>query len=79
MIWINSFNLGRYWFVGPQQTLYLPGPLLKFSPEVNIIVVLELEYAPELCSSSFVNYHSFNCSILLTDNHIIDGPTPYPE
>ena len=26
---INGFNLGRYWEIGPQHTLYIPGPLLK--------------------------------------------------
>lgn len=26
---VNGFVLGRYFFVGPQQTLYLPAPLLK--------------------------------------------------
>lgn len=26
---VNGFNLGRYWHVGPQRTLYLPAPLLK--------------------------------------------------
>lgn len=26
---VNGFNLGRYWKVGPQHTLYVPGPLLK--------------------------------------------------
>jgi len=41
-VFINGFNLGRYWnAAGPQQRLYLPGPLLK--KENNEIVVLELE------------------------------------
>lgn len=26
---INSFNLGRYWEIGPQKTLYVPAPILK--------------------------------------------------
>ena len=26
---VNGFNVGRYWNVGPQKTLYIPGPLLK--------------------------------------------------
>lgn len=26
---INGFNLGRFWEVGPQKTLYVPAPLLK--------------------------------------------------
>jgi len=29
VVFINGFNLGRYWHVGPQRTLYLPAPLLK--------------------------------------------------
>ena len=37
-VWVNGFNLGRYWKVGPQKTLYLPGCLLK---EENETVVLE--------------------------------------
>ncbi len=27
--WINGFPLGRYWRVGPQETLYVPGGLLN--------------------------------------------------
>ena len=26
---VNGFNLGRYWNVGPQKTLYVPAPLLR--------------------------------------------------
>jgi len=41
-VFINGFNLGRYWnSASPQKTLYLPGPLLKKGE--NEIVVLELE------------------------------------
>jgi hypothetical protein len=42
-VWVNGFNLGRYWIVGPQQSLYLPAPILKDAGEENEIVVLELE------------------------------------
>jgi beta-galactosidase len=38
--WINGHNLGRYWQVGPQQTLYVPVEWLKKG--TNDIVVLEL-------------------------------------
>lgn len=38
--WINGFNLGRYWSIGPQQSLYVPGPLL--SRGWNTVTVLEL-------------------------------------
>lgn len=41
-VWVNGFNLGRYWSVGPQQSLYLPGSLVKPGRQ-NEVVVLELE------------------------------------
>jgi hypothetical protein len=41
VVWVNNHNLGRYWVVGPQNQLYLPGCyLVKGS---NDIVVMELE------------------------------------
>ncbi|MGF1431185.1 glycoside hydrolase family 35 protein [Kitasatospora sp. LaBMicrA B282] len=40
LCWVNGFLLGRYWDIGPQQTLYLPGPLLR--PGRNDVVLLEL-------------------------------------
>jgi beta-galactosidase len=40
VVWINGHNLGRYWQVGPQQTLYVPAEWLKKG--ANDIVVLEL-------------------------------------
>ncbi|KAK2614853.1 hypothetical protein N8I77_001649 [Diaporthe amygdali] len=45
MVWVNGFSLGRYWIIGPQQSLYLPGTVLK-AGEDNEIVVLELEPEP---------------------------------
>ena len=29
VVWVNDFNLGRYWIVGPQQSLYLAGTVVK--------------------------------------------------
>ena len=40
VIWVNGHNLGRYWNVGPQQTMYLPAEWLKHGD--NKIEVLEL-------------------------------------
>ncbi|MBO5213382.1 MAG: beta-galactosidase [Clostridia bacterium] len=41
-VWINGFNLGRYWnSKGPQKTLYVPAPVLKQGK--NEIVVLEYD------------------------------------
>ena len=46
-MWINGVNLGRYWPTrGPQQTLYVPGPLLS-TTQPNNITVLELERSPD--------------------------------
>lgn len=39
IVFVNGVNLGRYWKVGPQQTLYLPGCFLKQGE--NKIVVFE--------------------------------------
>lgn len=41
VVFINGFNLGRYWAVGPTKTLYVPAPLLKTGE--NELVVFELE------------------------------------
>lgn len=38
-VFVNGFNIGRYWNVGPQKTLYIPGPLLKTGE--NVIEVFE--------------------------------------
>jgi hypothetical protein len=83
IVWINGFNLGRYWpIVGPQETLYLPGSFLKAAPSTNTFVVLELQRSPLGCvhnqiqpEESLVNQSS--CFLTLTDKHEIDGPTPY--
>lgn len=40
-VFLNGFNLGRYWEIGPQKRLYIPAPLLKQGK--NEIVVFETE------------------------------------
>lgn len=42
VVFVNGFNLGRYWKIGPQRSLYLPGALLR---EENELLVLELDAA----------------------------------
>nr|XP_061801520.1 beta-galactosidase-1-like protein 2 [Nerophis lumbriciformis] len=39
VVFINGINLGRYWSIGPQQTLYVPGPLIN--RRVNHVIVFE--------------------------------------
>lgn len=38
--WVNGRCLGRFWNIGPQQTMYVPGPWLRRG--VNEIVLLDL-------------------------------------
>jgi beta-galactosidase len=40
-VWVNGHQLGRFWDIGPQGTLYLPGPWLK--KKMNEIVVFDLK------------------------------------
>lgn len=40
-VFINGFNLGRFWDIGPQRQLYLPAPLLKKGK--NTIIIFETE------------------------------------
>lgn len=53
-IYINGFNLGRYWpLAGPLMALYLPKDLLK--KENNSIVVVEMEQAPKNLNLNFLS------------------------
>ena len=42
--WINGHPLGRFWSIGPQQTLYVPGPWLRKGE--NEIIVFDLQGRP---------------------------------
>jgi beta-galactosidase len=44
VVWVNGHCLGRYWNIGPTQTMYVPGPWLKHGK--NEIVILDLEHTP---------------------------------
>ncbi|HVU54264.1 MAG TPA: beta-galactosidase family protein [Puia sp.] len=44
MVWVNGHNLGRYWSIGPQQTLYVPVEWLKKGRnEVEVFELLKPE------------------------------------
>jgi len=40
IVWINGRCLGRYWSIGPTQTMYLPGPWIRRGR--NEVIVLDL-------------------------------------
>lgn len=63
-VWINGFNLGRYWpSRGPQVTLFVPAYILSTAVPNNV-TVLELEEAP--CSSG-------TCTVEFTNTPILDA------
>ena len=41
MVWVNGYAMGRFWEVGPQHTLYMPGCWLKEGE--NEIIVLDVK------------------------------------
>jgi beta-galactosidase len=42
-VWLNGYNLGRYWKIGPQQCLFVPSLWLRKG--INQVIVLDLEPA----------------------------------
>jgi beta-galactosidase len=40
VVWVNGHCMGRYWNIGPTQTMYVPGPWLKHGE--NEIIILDL-------------------------------------
>ncbi|KAL4647273.1 beta-galactosidase-1-like protein 2 [Arapaima gigas] len=69
VVFVNGQNLGRYWSIGPPQTLYLPGPWLKTG--TNQVLVFEEQKAgdeicfadlPDLGKTTNVTIHPF-CSV----------------
>lgn len=53
---VNGFNLGRFWNIGPQLSLYLPWPLLKENNEITV-------FEEESCTEPAVylrDYHILN-------------------
>nr|XP_005485341.1 beta-galactosidase-1-like protein isoform X2 [Zonotrichia albicollis] len=60
LLWINGFNLGRFWSCrGPQQTLFVPG-LVLHAGRPNNITVLELEGAPPTPLLLFLDQPLYN-------------------
>lgn len=49
IVFVNGHNLGRYWNVGPQQTLYLPGCWLKKGANrINVFEQINSEQQKEI-------------------------------
>ena len=66
---INGHNLGRYWELGPQETLYLPAPWLRRgNNEVSFTEQFRLSYSEIRCFA-LRRISGFFCSV----NHL-SGP-----
>ncbi|HEY1194742.1 glycoside hydrolase family 35 protein [Flavobacterium sp.] len=52
MVWVNGYNLGRYWKIGPTQTMYLPGEWLNKGNNEIIVFDLESHRRPTIRSAS---------------------------
>lgn len=48
-VFLNGFNLGRFWEIGPQKRLYVPGPLLKKGNNQIIVFETEGKASGEIC------------------------------
>lgn len=60
---VNGFNLGRFWpIMGPQCTLYIPGPLLR--PGENRLMILELESSSPVQTVEFTDSGAFTCGLM---------------
>ena len=60
---VNGFNLGRFWNIGPQLSLYLPWPLLKENNEITV-------FEEENCTEPVVN---------IRDYHILNDGTEFSK
>jgi beta-galactosidase len=43
-LWVNGHAMGRFWKIGPQKTLYVPGPWLKQG--ANEVIVFDVDGKP---------------------------------
>lgn len=62
LLWINGHAIGRFWDIGPQDTLYVPGPWLRKGRNEVIVFELKPQHGVAVLSG-------------LT-SPILDGPTP---
>lgn len=67
-VWINGFPVGRYWSIGPQETLYIPGDILK---EENQIDLLELYSDGTMPNIAFCDTHKLDT--LIENAEIVKG------
>ncbi|KAL5007876.1 hypothetical protein ScPMuIL_016682 [Solemya velum] len=68
-VFINGFNLGRYWpSLGPQIRLYVPKSALLAAPSINYVMLFETENV--LCPSKQI------CAVEFMDTPLINATVP---
>ena len=71
MVWVNGHALGRFWEIGPQQTLYMPGCWLKKGE--NEIIVLDLKGPAETCVAGLATPILDQLRVKAPETHRKDG------
>ena len=74
-VWVNGHALGRFWKIGPQQTLYVPGPWLKKG--ANEIVVLDV-VGPETLTAAGLKEPKLD-NLNLEKNNLHNNPGDRPD
>ncbi|MCM1452531.1 MAG: beta-galactosidase [Clostridium sp.] len=74
-VWVNGHPLGRIWSIGPQQTLYCPGPWLKKGR--NEVIVLDVAGPKELVSEGLKQPKLDNLN--LEKNNLHNNPGDRPD
>lgn len=67
-VYVNGHDLGRFWNIGPQQTLYLPGCLLHSGD--NEIIIVDIEGMPRCKSAADL----FTRGLLFLKDNILHSP-----
>lgn len=73
LVYVNGHPLGRIWDIGPQQTLYVPGPWLKTGE--NEILVLDIIGPKEIFSEGLKNHIIDKLQGDAVKKHRADGET----
>lgn len=52
VVYVNGHNLGRYWKIGPQYSLYCPAPFLKVGENQIDVIEMDLLVPQPICGTS---------------------------
>lgn len=74
-VWVNGHALGRYWSIGPQQTLYVPGCWLKKGRnEVVVLDIIGPQGAPVAFCQNYPELNKLNLGTVLRHDNATYRP-----